>query len=82
MTKKTLMDAIKQATDGPMKGIMDYTTDPLVSQDFVGDTHSCIFDQDASIFLNDHFAKIVAWYDNEYGYSARCIGACHLLSKV
>jgi len=71
--------AIREAADGPLKGIMSYTSDDVVSTDFVGDTHSCIFDAKAGISLNDNFVKLVAWYDNEWGYSRRC---CDLLLFV
>jgi len=71
--------AIKEAASGPLKGIMSYTEDAVVSTDFVGDTHSSIFDAQAGISLNDNFVKLVAWYDNEWGYSRR---VCDLLVFV
>jgi len=71
--------AIREAADGPLKGIMAYTSDDVVSTDFVGDTHSSIFDAKAGISLNDNFVKLVAWYDNEWGYSRR---VCDLLVFV
>ena len=52
---------------------MDYTEDDIVSSDLNGDDHSCVFDAKAGIALNDHFVKLVAWYDNEWGYSRRVI---------
>lgn len=52
---------------------MDYTEDAVVSTDFIGDSHSCIFDADAGISLNKNFVKLVAWYDNEWGYSKRVV---------
>ncbi|KAK9465303.1 hypothetical protein V1512DRAFT_266403 [Lipomyces arxii] len=64
---------VKAASEGEYKGVMGYTEDDVVSQDFVGDTHSSIFDAKAGIALNDHFVKLVSWYDNEYGYSARVV---------
>jgi len=64
---------VKAASEGPMKGILGYTEDQVVSSDFIGDTRSSIFDADAGIFLNDKFVKLVAWYDNEFGYSCRVI---------
>ncbi|KAK9331919.1 hypothetical protein V1520DRAFT_336536 [Lipomyces starkeyi] len=64
---------IKKASETDYKGIMGYTEDDVVSQDFVGDTHSSIFDAKAGIPLNDTFVKLVSWYDNEYGYSARVV---------
>jgi len=62
---------IKEASEGAYKGIVAYTDEEVVSSDFIGDTHSCIFDAKAGISLNPQFVKLVAWYDNEYGYSTR-----------
>ncbi|KAK9489991.1 hypothetical protein V1508DRAFT_426233 [Lipomyces doorenjongii] len=64
---------IKKASETDYKGIMGYTEEDVVSQDFVGDSHSSIFDAKAGIPLNDTFVKLVSWYDNEYGYSARVV---------
>ncbi|GAB4279491.1 MAG: glyceraldehyde-3-phosphate dehydrogenase [Candidatus Rifleibacteriota bacterium] len=64
---------MKAASEGPMKGILGYTEDSVVSTDFIGDSHSSIFDAQAGISLNDHFVKVVSWYDNEWGYSCRVI---------
>lgn len=63
----------KKASEGTYKGIVDYVDDPVVSQDFVSDPNTCNFDAEAGIALNDNFFKLVAWYDNEYGYSAKLI---------
>lgn len=65
--------AVKEASDGEMKGILGWTEDDVVSQDFVGSTYSSIFDVKAGISLNDNFHKLVTWYDNEYGYSNRVV---------
>jgi len=65
--------AIKSACQGELKGIMDYTEDDVVSQDFCGDSHSSIFDAKAGIALSDKFVKLISWYDNEWGYSNRVV---------
>ena len=65
--------AMKAAAQGPMHGVLGYTEDEVVSSDFIGDAHSSIFDAKAGIELNDRFFKVVSWYDNEWGYSARCV---------
>jgi len=68
--------AIKEAANGPLKGILAYTEDAVVSTDFIGNTASSIFDATAGIQLNKNFVKLIAWYDNEWGYSRR---VCDLL---
>ncbi|XP_008584092.1 PREDICTED: glyceraldehyde-3-phosphate dehydrogenase, testis-specific [Galeopterus variegatus] len=68
-----IKEAIKAAAKGPLAGILAYTEDEVVSTDFLGDTHSSIFDAKASIALNDNFVKLISWYDNEYGYSYRVV---------
>jgi len=68
--------AVKEAANGPMKGIVEYTDEDVVSTDFVGHTASSIFDAKAGIQLNKNFVKLIAWYDNEWGYSKR---VCDLL---
>jgi glyceraldehyde 3-phosphate dehydrogenase len=77
LEKPASMDAIKAAvkaaSEGKMKGILGYTEDSVVSSDFLGDTHSSIFDANACISLNPHFVKLVSWYDNEFGYSSRVV---------
>lgn len=68
-----ICQAIKEAADGPMQGIVAYCDEQVVSSDFIGSRYSAIFDKGASIALNSHFFKIIAWYDNEMGYAARVV---------
>lgn len=68
-----ICQAMKKASEGRMKGILAYCDEQVVSSDFIGSTYSAIFDKDAGIALNDRFFKLVAWYDNEMGYSARIV---------
>lgn len=65
--------AFKEASEGPLKGILGYTEEPVVSQDFVGDSRTSIFDAGAGIELNSKFFKIISWYDNEAGYSYKLV---------
>jgi glyceraldehyde 3-phosphate dehydrogenase len=73
LEKSTSYEAIcavmKAESEGSLKGILAYTEDDVVSQDFIGNPHISIFDAKAGIALNDNFVKLVAWYDNEWGYS-------------
>jgi glyceraldehyde 3-phosphate dehydrogenase len=71
--KKDIDDAMKAAAETSLKGILGYTDEDVVSQDFVGDLHSSTYDSKAGINLNDQFVKVVAWYDNEMGYSMRVV---------
>ena len=66
-------DAFKTAAEGPLKGILRYTEDPIVSSDIVGDPHSCIYDASAAIVPGDNMIKVLGWYDNEWGYSSRMV---------
>ena len=73
-TYKEICVAMKAASEsGPMKGVLGYTEDLVVSQDFIGDTRTSIFDANAGIALNDNFVKVVSWYDNEMGYSTKIV---------
>lgn len=65
--------ALKAASEGPMKGILGYSNEDIVSSDLTGNTHSSIFDEKAGIALSDDFVKLVSWYDNEAGYSTRVL---------
>lgn len=65
--------AVKAAADGPMKGVLMYTEDQVVSSDFIGEQNSSIFDAKAGIAISPTFVKLISWYDNEYGYSCRVV---------
>ena len=73
---------MREAAEGDLKGIVGYTDEPLVSQDFVGDTRTSIFDADAGIMLNPTFVKLVAWYDNEIGYSNKVVDLVQHIAKI
>ena len=73
--------AMKEASEGSMKGILGYTEDEVVSEDFKGDARTSIFDAKAGIALNDNFVKVVSWYDNECGYSNKLIDLVQEIGK-
>ena len=72
-TYEEVKQAFKEAAEGAYKGVISYTEEAVVSQDFVSDAHTCNFDAEAGLALNDNFFKLIAWYDNEYGYSAKLV---------
>ena len=74
--------AMKAASEGPMKGVLEYVDDDVVSSDFRTDAHTSIFDAKAGIALNDHFVKLVAWYDNEWGFSNKMLDLTRHIDKV
>jgi glyceraldehyde 3-phosphate dehydrogenase len=74
--------AMKEASEGELKGILGYTEDEVVSEDFRGDARTSIFDAKAGIGLNDNFVKVVSWYDNEWGYSNKLIDLVQELGKI
>ncbi len=78
VTVEEINAAFKEAANGPMKGILEYTEDPIVSADIIGNPHSNIFDS-LSTMANGNFVKVVGWYDNEYGYSCRVVD---LIKKI
>jgi len=81
-TYEQIMAALKAASETPeLKGILGFTSDDVVSSDFVGDTHSSIVDSKAGIALSDTFVKLVAWYDNEWGYSNRVVDLAVYMAK-
>jgi len=80
MTRDAIHAAMKAASEGPMKGILGYTEEPLVSSDYIGDPRSSIFDATVTQVLGDKFAKIMSWYDNEWGFSNRMIDLSQLVA--
>ena len=72
-TYKEICAKIKEASETYMKGIVSYIDDEVVSSDLLGDSHTCIFDETAGIILDDNFVKLIAWYDNEWGYSNKVV---------
>lgn len=81
-TYEQIKQAFKDAAEGSMKGVVGYTDEDVVSSDFIGDTRTCIFDAKAGIALNDNFVKVVAWYDNEWGYSNKLIELVHKVGSL
>jgi glyceraldehyde 3-phosphate dehydrogenase len=85
LSKSTDADAInaamKKAADGPMKGILEYCDEPLVSVDFVGNPHSSILDAQSTKVMDGNFAKVLSWYDNEWGYSCRVVDLALLMGR-
>ena len=86
LSKKTsyseIKDEMKKASESNLKGILGYTDKPVVSQDFIGDSRTSIFDASAGIELNENFYKIVSWYDNEYGYSNKLIDLATYVNNI
>ncbi len=80
-TMNKIVDSIKKASKGYMNGIIDITNEAVVSSDFIGDPHTCIFDVNASIMLSDTFVKLVAWYDNEWGYSCKLVDLANYITR-
>jgi len=72
-TYEEICAKMKEASNGSMKGVLGYTQDEVVSSDFIRDARSSIFDAKAGIALNSRFVKVIAWYDNEWGYSNRML---------
>merc|ERR1711871_204970 len=77
-----IVATIKAEADGPMKGILGYVDDEVVSTDFVGEKTSSVVDIKAGISLNNNFVKLVSWYDNEWGYSNRLVELCAFMSGI
>jgi glyceraldehyde 3-phosphate dehydrogenase len=81
-TVESINDAIRRAAEGPMRGIVAYNTEPLVSSDIIGDSHSSIFDAPLTQVIDKRLAKVICWYDNEWGYSSRVEELIVRLSKI
>jgi glyceraldehyde 3-phosphate dehydrogenase len=79
VTKEDINAAIKEAAEGDMKGILEFCTDPVVSTDIIGNTHSSVFDSLMTQVIDGKFVKVLSWYDNEYGYSNRVVD---LVAKI
>ena len=80
-TYEEIVAAVKKASKGTFAGIVGVTDEPIVSSDFIGDSRTCIFDVNAGIMLSPKFVKLVAWYDNEWGYSNKLVDLCIFISK-
>jgi glyceraldehyde 3-phosphate dehydrogenase len=80
-TKDAINDAFKEAAAGPLKGILDYTEEPLVSTDFRGDSHSSIIDGLSTMVSGGNMVKVIAWYDNEWGYSCRIADLANFIAQ-
>jgi glyceraldehyde 3-phosphate dehydrogenase len=86
LEKDATVDAInaafkEAASAKSYKGVVEYSDEALVSQDIVGNPHSCIFDSKLTLTLGNRFVKVVGWYDNEWGYSNRCVELMEMLAK-
>jgi glyceraldehyde 3-phosphate dehydrogenase len=81
VTKESIHTAMRTAAQGPMKGILGYTEEPLVSSDFLGDPRSSIFDATITQVIGDRFAKVFSWYDNEWGFSNRMVELTQLVAS-
>ncbi len=80
-TKEDVNDAFKQTANGPLQGILEYTDEPLVSSDFRGDPHSSIIDGQSTMVTGGNMVKVIAWYDNEWGYSCRVADLVDFIAK-
>ncbi|TRM13099.1 type I glyceraldehyde-3-phosphate dehydrogenase [Lentibacillus cibarius] len=81
VTEEDVNNAFKEAAEGELKGVLGYTEAPVVSSDIVGNTSSSLFDAQSTMTLEDNMVKVVSWYDNEMGYSARCVDLAVYISK-
>ena len=81
-TYEHICKTFKKYAKDVIPNVLDYTSEPLVSSDFIGNSHTCIFDEKAGIMLSPTFVKLVAWYDNEWGYSCKCLDLASHMAKV
>ena len=81
-TKEDICKAMKEAAEGELKGVLGYTEDAVVSSDFLGDTHTSIFDANAGVYLTDKFVKVISWYDNEIGYSNKVLDLIATMVRI
>ncbi len=82
VTPEEINAAMKKAADGELKGILEYTEDPIVSSDIIGNPHSCIFDALSTMTIEGNLVKVIGWYDNEWGYSNRVVDLIGRLVKA
>jgi len=80
-TAEAVNAAFKVAASGPLKGVLQVATEPLVSIDFKGNPHSSIVDSSYTSVMDGDFVKLLSWYDNEWGYSSRCVDLIHFLAE-
>jgi len=81
-TRQDVNNAVREAADGPMKKIVEYSEAPLVSSDIIGNPHSSIFDALSTSSQNDGYIRIISWYDNEWGYSNRVVDLIEKLATI
>jgi len=82
VTPEVVNNAVREAAEGPMKEIIEYQEDPIVSSDIVGNTHSSIFDSQLTQVINGTLVKVISWYDNEWGYSSRVENLIHKMAEI
>eukprot|EP00488_Nonionellina_sp_1-RS-2012_P001759 TRINITY_DN29_c0_g1_i3.p1 TRINITY_DN29_c0_g1~~TRINITY_DN29_c0_g1_i3.p1 ORF type:complete len:110 (-),score=46.06 TRINITY_DN29_c0_g1_i3:220-549(-) len=78
---KEICEAMKKAAEGPLKGVLGYTDEKIVSSDVLGDSRSSIFDAGAGMMMGKRLVKVISWYDNEWGYSCRLLDLVALVAK-
>lgn len=81
VTAEDINNALREAAEGPLKGVLEYSEAPLVSTDIIGNPHSSVVDGLSTMVMEDNFVKVVSWYDNEMGYSSRCVDLAAFMKK-